>query len=500
MGKSATVFRWGTDDTLVELLPDAASSTVRLVHVTLEGPMLRLIIAAIRETVRRGQWLVLVTAFAASGAATAAGQSLAERVDKELPSILDIYKTLHAAPELAYNEKNTSSLVAKELTAAGYTVFTGIGKYPNPAHQGYGVAAVLKNGDGPVVLVRADMDALPLTEATGLPYASKFPGIAHACGHDVHVSILIGTSRLLAALKDQWSGTVVLIAQPAEETLEGAKAMIADGLFNKVPKPDYTIALHDTGLLAAGTVGLASGPALMSAQAFHITVRGQGGQAASPDQSRDPIALAAAIITGLQTIVSRESSPFAPNVVAITGIQAGDPPNDPKSNIIPTTVKITGSVTAQDDANRDRDMKSIERIAKYTALAAGFPEELAPVFEASKTEKVSAIYNDPALVTRVSGFLSTALGLANVLSLKQQPSAEDFFYFQSIDGKPIPSVFIMLGATDAATLANNLKSRTNTINNHDPRFAPIADLTLKTGIVAETSVVLGLLKPGATKK
>jgi hippurate hydrolase len=462
--------------------------------------MLRLIVAAIRQSLRRSHCLVVAAAFAGSGAATAAAQSLAERADKELPSVLEIYKTLHAAPELAYDERNTSALVARELAAAGYTVFTGIGKYPDPAHQGYGVAAVLENGDGPVVLVRADMDALPLTEDTGLGYSSKIASIAHACGHDMHASILIGASRMLAALKDQWSGTLILIAQPAEETLEGAKAMIADGLFTKVPTPDYTIAFHDTGLLAAGTVGMASGPALMSAQAFHLTVRGQGGQAASPDQSRDPIALAAAIIVGLQTVVSRDSSPFAPNVVAITGIQAGDPPNDPKSNIIPTTVKITGSVTAQDDANRDRDMESIARIAKYTALAAGFPEALAPVFEASQTEKVSAIYNDPSLVTRVSALLSTALGPTNVAALKQQPSAEDFFYFQSIDGKAVPSVFVMLGATDAATLASNLKTHTNTINNHDPRFAPVADLTLKTGMIAETSVVLGLLKPGTKKR
>lgn len=435
----------------------------------------------------------VVPAAAAPDAAPDA--TLAARVDRELPSILEIYKTLHAAPELAFNEARTAALLARELTAADYTVFTGIGKYRDPAHKGHGVAAVLKNGDGPVVLLRTDMDALPLQEQTGLPYASKVAGVAHACGHDLHVAALIGTARLLAAEKHRWRGTVVLIGQPAEEMLEGAKAMIDGGLYDKVPRPNYSLAVHDTGLLATGTVGIASGPALMSVQAVHITVRGQGGQAASPDQTRDPVALAAAIVVALQTIVSRESDPFAPNIVTVTGLQAGDPPDNPKSNIIPTTVRITLSVSAQDDANRDRDVKSIARIARYTALAAGFPESLAPIVEPSETEKVSAIYNDPALAARLSTLLAGELGAGNVIGLKQQPSAEDFFYFQSVDGKAIPSVFVMLGVTDPAVLAENRRTGTPTINNHDPRFAPIPDSTLRTGMIVETSAILDLLKP-----
>jgi amidohydrolase len=319
--------------------------------------------------------------------------------------------------------------------------------------------------------------------------------VAHACGHDIHVATLIGTARLLAAQKDLWRGTIVMIGQPAEEMLEGAKAMIDGGLYDKVPRPNYSLAVHDTGLLATGTVGIASGPALMSVQAVHITVRGQGGQAASPDQTRDPVALAAAIIVGLQTIVSRESNPFSPNIVTVTGLQAGDPPDNPKSNIIPTTVRITASVSAKDDANRDRDVKSIERIARHTALAAGFPESLAPIVEPSATEKVSAIYNDPTLAARLSTAFSGALGSQNVFKLEQQPSAEDFFYFQSVDGKPIPRAFIMLGVSDPATLAENWRTGTPTINNHDPRFAPIADSTIKTGMIVETTAILDLLKP-----
>ena len=442
--------------------------------------------------------LLLGATSLAAGAVRA--QSLSDRAQQELPAILELYKIIHRAPELAHLEKNTSALLAKELAAAGFTVVTGIGKYENhPEWKGYGVAAVLKNGDGPVVLLRTEMDALPLSERTGLTYASKIPGVSHTCGHDIHIAAMIGTARLLSADKAAWRGTVIMIGQPAEETLEGAKALIDDGLFNKLPLPDYSLAIHDTGLLATGTVGLASGPALMSVQAVRITVRGQGGQAATPDQSRDPVALAAAIIVGFQTIVSRESSEFSPNVVAVTGILAGDPPDNPKSNIIPSEVKIVASVSAEDDANRDRDMKSIERIAKYTALAAGFPDSLAPIVEPSESEKISAVYNDPALVQRLTGTFTSELGAKNVLALKQQASADDFYRFENINGKAIPSVFIMVGASDPAVLAEDKRTGTLVINNHDPRFAPVPDSTLKASIVAETSAVLSLLssKPAA---
>jgi amidohydrolase len=223
--------------------------------------------------------------------------ALSERVEKELPSALDTYKALHVAPELSHYEEKTAALVAKELKAAGCNVFTGIGKFTRPEWKGQGVAGVLKNGDGPVVLIRAELDALPITEQTGVPYASKVQaktdrgtktGVMHACGHDLHLAVMLGTARLLAAQKDRWRGTVVFVAQPAEETLDGVKALLADGLFNKVPRPNYCLALHCVGDLATGEVGITSGPALASVQALEIIVRGKGGHASRPHERRTP--------------------------------------------------------------------------------------------------------------------------------------------------------------------------------------------------------------------
>jgi amidohydrolase len=271
-------------------------------------------------------------------------QTLDERIDRELPSLLTTYKTLHAAPELSMQEAKTSALVASRLRELGYEVADHVGNYNQPNATCYGVVAVMKNGKGPTVLVRTDMDALPVTEATGLPYASSVRaknatgdevGVMHACGHDIHMTTLLGTAKVLADLKSQWHGTVVLVGQPAEEIVAGAKAMLADNFYQRFPKPDFIVAFHDTPLLAAGQVGYTPGYFLAASDSINVTIRGVGGHGASPQSTKDPIVAAAEFIIQLQTIASRERSPLDPIVVTVGSIHGGT-----KRNIIPDDVKL----------------------------------------------------------------------------------------------------------------------------------------------------------------
>ncbi|MEJ7619097.1 MAG: amidohydrolase [Pyrinomonadaceae bacterium] len=326
-------------------------------------------------------------------------------IDRDLASLVATYKMLHASPELSHYEEKTSAFVAKELRTLGYTVTERIGKYKRPEWIGYGVVGVLKNGAGPTVLVRADLDALPVEEKTGLSYASKVRvkneagqevGVMHACGHDVHITALVGAAKMLAQLKDEWRGTLILVGQPAEETIDGARAMLDDGLYDKFPKPDYAIALHDHGLIAAGKVGQTPGFALASSTSVDITVRGVGGHGSTPEFAKDPIVVAAQIILALQTIVSRENSPLDPAVVTVGTIHGGT-----KRNIIPEEVTLQLTVRAYKEEVRLKLLASIERIAKGTALAAGIPPELAPIVKVSETES-PATYNNPAPTERLS--------------------------------------------------------------------------------------------------
>jgi amidohydrolase len=425
--------------------------------------------------------------------------ALSERVEKELPSALDTYKALHVAPELSHYEEKTAALVAKELKAGGCNVFTGIGKFTRPEWKGHGVAGVLKNGDGPVVLIRAELDALPITEQTGLPHASKVQattdrgtrtGVMHACGHDLHLAAMLGTARLLAAQKDRWRGTIVFVAQPAEETLDGVKALLADGLFNKVPRPNYCLALHCVGDLATGEVGITSGPALASVQALEIIVRGKGGHASRPHEAKDPIVAAAQIILALQTIVSRETSAAEPVVVTVGAIQGGT-----KANIIPEEVRLLVSVRALDDKARDRAIQAVERILKGIAQAAGISDDLAPIVTRSENEKVGGTYNDPALSERLATIFAHELGKENVVRIKPRMAGDDFAHFGNVDGKVIPSVLFMLGTADPQKTEESRRTGIPLVSVHNPRFAPIPGITLRTGMRTMTSAVLDLLKP-----
>lgn len=425
-----------------------------------------------------------------------AQQTLDNMIDREIASLVATYKTLHAAPELSHYEEKTSAFVAKQLRALGYTVTEDIGKYKRPEWVGYGVLGVLKNGEGPVVLVRADMDALPVEEKTGLPYASKVRakndagqevGVMHACGHDIHITSLLGTAKLLAQLKDQWRGTLVLVGQPAEETIDGARAMLDGGLYSKIPKPNYAIALHDNEEFEAGTVALTPGFMLASSTSVDITVRGVGGHGAYPQTAKDPIVLAAQIVLALQTIVSRENSPLDPAVVTVGTIHGGL-----KRNIIPEEVTLQLTVRAYKEEVRQKLLTSIERIAKGTALAAGIPAELAPVVKVSETEVTPATYNDPALTERLSGVFVKALGSQNVFKSSPEMGSEDFGRF-GLEGQ-IPTVMFWVGASDPVKVAESKRTGVPLPSAHSPLFAPLPEPTIRTGVKAMTSAVLELMK------
>ena len=430
------------------------------------------------------------------GTSASAQQSLDALVDRELPQLVSTYKMLHAAPELSHYEAKTSAFVADQLRALGYTVTDHVGKYERPEWKGYGVVAVMRNGAGPTVLVRTDLDALPVEEKTGVPYASTVKtkndagqdvSVMHACGHDVHITSFLGTARMLAQLKDQWHGTLVLIGQPAEETVDGAKAMLAGGLYSMIPKPDFLIALHDNAELEAGKVAYCPGFALANSTSVEITIRGLGGHGSKPEATKDPIVVAAQTILALQTIVSRETSPLDPAVVTIGSIHGGA-----KSNIIPDEVKLLLTVRSYKEEVRLRILASIARIAKNIAAAAGIPDDRAPIVKVSDTEVTPATYNDPALTERLAGAFQKSLGADNVVKWPPIMGSEDFGRF-SLDST-IPSCMFWLGAIDPAKVKASRESGKPLPSLHSSLFEPLPEPTLRTGVKAMTTAVLELMK------
>src|SRR5438093_1397295 len=333
----------------------------------------------------------VLSAFAASAEQTP--QSLA---DAELPSLLTIYKDFHTHPELSAHEERSSAIVAKELKAAGCEVTEHVGKYDKPGVTCFGVVGVMKNGAGPTVLVRSDLDALPVHEETGLPYAStvttkndegKEVPVMHACGHDVHMSTLIGTARALGKMKDNWHGTIIFIGQPAEETVGGARAMLKDGLYTRWPKPVYALALHDDAEIETGKIGVTEGYAFANVDSVDVTVHGIGGHGAYPHKTKDPIVLSAEIINAWQTIASRENNPLDPVVITVGSIHGGT-----KHNIIPDEVKMQLTVRTYKKEVRDRVLAAIERIAKQCATAGGVPADRAPIVNVLRDQFAPATY------------------------------------------------------------------------------------------------------------
>jgi hippurate hydrolase len=425
------------------------------------------------------------------------GKQLPALVDQELPALVATYKNLHAAPELSHHEERTSSLLAERLRSWGYDVTEHVGKYPNPEWKGYGVVAVMKNGAGPTLLIRADMDALPVEEKTGLPYASKVRAkddsgsempVMHACGHDVHVTSLIGTAKMLASLKDQWRGTLILIGQPAEERIDGARAMLADGLYTRFPKPDFVLALHDNGDLEAGKIAFTPGYALASATSVDVTIRGRSSHGSRPESSKDPIVMAAEFVLAIQTIVSRERSPFDPAVVTVGSIHGGT-----KHNIIPDEVHLQLSIRTYKEEVRSQIIAALERIARGIAIAGGVPDDRMPTVKASESEYTTSMYNDPALTARVIPAIQRALGKENVVEHPPAMASEDFGYL-GLENHQIPIFMFSLGAIDADRMAASRNGGTPLPSLHSGLYYPAPEPTLRTGVIAMTAAALDLLK------
>jgi len=412
--------------------------------------------------------------------AQAADDATDSWLDGQVPSLMDLYRHLHSHPELSYQEVETAKRIARELAEAGAEVTTGVGKL--------GVVGVLKNGNGPTVLVRADMDALPVVEATGLPFASKVTvtnddgskaGVMHACGHDIHMTCLVGTARWLATHKDRWSGTVLLIAQPAEERIGGAKAMLADGLYDRFPRPDAALALHVSHDIQAGHVGYIAGPAMAGSTSMDIAVRGKGGHGAMPHNTVDPVVLAAALIMDSQTVVSREVKPIDPAVVTVGSIHGGS-----KHNIIPDEVKLQLTLRYFRPEVREQLIEGVTRRANALATAHKAP---APKVEIG--DDTPPTINTPALVEKVVPALRSTLGDAAVIPVEATMGAEDFGLFGQ---GGVPTFMFRLGTIPADRMAA-FKAGTPLPSLHSALYHPEADPSIRTGVRSMAAAVVALL-------
>lgn len=404
-------------------------------------------------------------------------------VRKNLDDLQTIYRDLHTHPELSFQEERTSAQLAEELKKLGIETTTKIGRS--------GVVGLLKNGAGPTVMIRTDLDALPVTEATGLPYASKVNvkdksgnevGVMHACGHDIHITSLIGTARYLATHKDVWRGTVMFIGQPAEEIGAGAIEMLNDGLFTKFPKPDYALALHVDSHMPAGKVGYRAGFVLANVDSVDITMRGKGGHGAYPHTTIDPIVQAAQLVVDLQTIVSRENSPFEPAVVTVGSIRGGT-----KHNIIPDSCHLQLTVRSYTDRMRKKLLDAIKRKAIAVAAGAGAPE---PLIEFS--DATPATFNDERLVEKVVPAFNRVLGSDNVVPVEQSMGGEDFSQY-GLAG--VPSFMFRLGSIDPARVDAAHKAGKSLPSLHSPEYFPTPEPTIATGVTAMSSAILELLPP-----
>jgi len=415
----------------------------------------------------------------------------------ELPSLLAIYKDIHAHPELSMHEERSAAIVAKELKAAGYQVTERVGKYDKASVTCFGVVGVMKNGAGPIVLVRTDLDALPVHEETGLPYAStvttkndegKEVPVMHACGHDTHIAAFIGTARALAKLKDQWHGTIVFVAQPAEETGNGARALLKGGLYDRFGKPDFALGFHDKADLQTGHIGVTEGYTSANVDSVDVTVRGVGGHGGYPHKTKDPIVLAAEMINAWQTIASRENNPLDPIVVTVGSIHGGT-----KRNIIPDEVTMQLTVRTYKKQVREKVLAAIERIAKDIAAAGGVLPERAPIVTVRKDEFCSATYNNPELTKRLVAVWRKSLGNENVEIVDPTMGGEDFSEY-SLPDHSIPAVDFHFGAVDPAKFTDYKQTGKELPSLHSSKFAPLPEPTIRTGIVAMTTAVLELMK------
>ncbi|HZL51610.1 MAG TPA: amidohydrolase [Terracidiphilus sp.] len=435
----------------------------------------------------------LAAALPLAAQSPATPSDLSNSVDRQLPALIETYKHLHRNPELSRHEEQTSAFIAGELRKLGYTVTERVGKYEDGT-QAFGVVAIFENGAGPRVLIRTDMDALPVEEKTGLDYASTVKstnaqgqqvGVMQACGHDLHMTVFLGMAREMAARKSQWHGALMLIGQPSEEVIEGAAAMLADHLYERFGKPDFVLAEHDTNDVPAGSISVKGGPLLASANTLTVTMRGIGGHGSQPQSGKDPILLAAEFVLVAQTIVSRQIDPQQPAVLTVGTIHGGT-----KNNIIPDEVTMGLTLRAYSPAVRDAIIADVRRTAEGLAKAYGVPADRMPTVTLG--ESTPATINDVALAERLRASASAALGKDRVLEARAVMGSEDVGLF-SLEGK-IPAAMYWLGAADPAKLEESLKSGVALPSLHSALFAPVYAAAIPAGVTAMTAMALDLLK------
>ena len=427
----------------------------------------------------------VLMASAMTGAAFA--QDLRQSIRQDMPSLLEIYRDLHAHPELSLQETRSAARMADEARRLGFTVTNGVG--------GTGVVAVLENGPGPVLMLRADMDALPVEEQTGLPYSSQVratslagveSGVMHACGHDTHMTAWMGTARRLVELRDRWSGTLVMIGQPGEELGLGAKAMLDDGLFTRFPKPSHVIAFHDSAMLPAGTIGYTPGPALANVDSVDIVVRGVGGHGASPHTTRDPIVLASRIVSSLQTLVSRELDPLDSAVVTVGSFHSGT-----KHNIISDEARLQLTVRSYTPEIRRQLLDGIARISRGEAIAAGIPEDRMPQISIEENYTPATV-NTEALTRSTAALFTEHFGAERVREVRPIMAGEDFSQFHLAD-RNIESLIFWVGGVPQAQWDAAQRDGTVLPSLHSPFWAPEPDATISTAVEAMVVASLGVL-------
>lgn len=432
---------------------------------------------------------ILLAAALLTTTSNVAANPVREAIAKDMPSLLEIYRDLHANPELSFEEFKTASKLAEEARRLGFEVTERVGQT--------GVVAVMKNGKGPTVMIRADMDGLPVIEQTGLPFASKVRGVSksgtetgimHACGHDTHMTAWVGTARQLVANKDKWSGTLVMILQPAEEIGAGAKAMLDDGLYTRFPKPDYALAFHDAAQFPAGAIGYQSGWALANVDSVDIKVKGVGGHGAYPHATKDPIVLASRIVTSLQTLVSREVDPQDAAVVTVGSFHAGA-----KHNIISDEATLLLTVRSYSDETRKLLLDGIRRIAKGEAIAAGVPEDRMPVVSVSEAEYTPATFNTSPLTERMAGLFKQRFGEKRVIETKPVMGGEDFSRFYLADKANVQSMIFWVGGVPQAEFDAATKSGKPLPSLHSPYWAPDAEKVIATASEALIAAAMDLM-------
>ena len=435
--------------------------------------------------------LMLAATAAALIATPATAVTIGEAVRADMPSLMTMYRDFHAYPELSMQEVRTPAKLAAEARKLGFTVTEKVGKT--------GVVAVLRNGPGPTLMIRADMDGLPIVEQTGLPFASKVravarsgveTGVMHGCGHDTHVTSWVGTARQLVARKAEWSGTLVMIAQPGEETGEGAKAMLDDGLYTRFPKPSTVIGFHDAAAIPAGVIGVTPGYALANVDSVDISVKGVGGHGAYPQTTKDPIVLASRIVTTLQTLVSRENDPANPAVVTVGSFQAGA-----KHNIISDEARLQLTVRSYTPEVRKLLLDGIRRIVRGEAIAAGMPDDKMPVVTIREAEYTPATFNTQPLSDRALALFAERFGAARAIKTPAVMGGEDFSRFWLADNK-IQSLIFWVGGTPVDKWAAAGGNAAKLPSLHSPYWAPDADAVIATATEAMTALALDVLKKG----